>query len=165
MLVPLSPIRGYVCRYCTLLPHILQHGASILLIRFHFGRLVQKQAEILIDSLMAAAIAQVRGIRVVSGGSPCGVDLPGLRRAVMAAQPDYRNTQITDPRADPSTAAFETEYRAALELDGEASQRKRDRTPGELFPEQRVLYDPSLQITSSKAESIAEEQFGKRQKL
>eukprot|EP01043_Picozoa_sp_COSAG02_P094877 COSAG02_NODE_31282_length_536_cov_0.892449_1_plen_47_part_10 len=33
---------------------------------------------------------QVRGVRVVCGGSPCGVDLSGLRRAVMAAQPDYR---------------------------------------------------------------------------
>ena len=95
---------------------------------------------------------------MVCGGSPCGVDLPGLRRAVMAAQPDYRNTEITDPRANPNTAAFETEYRAALELDGEAAQRKRERVPGESFPQQRVLYDSSLlaMFTSqiSQSESV-----------
>ena len=84
----------------------------------------------------------------------------------MAAQPDYRNTEITDPRADPATAAFETEYRAALELDGEAARRKRDRAPGETFPQQRVLYDASLLLKSPTAETTATgQQADKKQRL
>jgi enterochelin esterase-like enzyme len=114
----------------------------------------------------ATAPGQVRGVRVVCGGSPCGVDLLSLRRAVMAAQPDYRNTEITDPRADPSTAAFETEYRAALELDAVAARRKRDRVPGETFPQQRVLYDSSLLLKSPTAETTTTgQQPGKKQRL
>lgn len=85
----------------------------------------------------------------------------------MAAQPDYRNTEITDPRANPSTAAFETEYRAALELDGEAAQRKRGRDPGESFPQQRVLYNSSLLLKSPTAETTTtdQQQSGKKPRL
>ena len=78
------------------------------------------------------------------------------RRAIIAAQPEYRDTEVTEPRATAETAAFEVEYRAALELDrrvlaADAAQPAGPEGGGELFPTQRVLYDPDLQVKSARA--------------
>lgn len=60
----------------------------------------------------------VRGIKTISDGSPVGIDLKTLRKALMKAQPNYRNTNITNPTTDNKrTAAAENEYRAAMGLD------------------------------------------------
>eukprot|EP01065_Artemidia_motanka_P027264 TRINITY_DN32489_c0_g1_i1.p1 TRINITY_DN32489_c0_g1~~TRINITY_DN32489_c0_g1_i1.p1 ORF type:complete len:592 (+),score=195.23 TRINITY_DN32489_c0_g1_i1:57-1778(+) len=68
------------------------------------------------DAGSALASAYVRGVRVVEGGNPCGVDLLKLRSIVMAAQPSYRDPAATWPTTDPATAASEVEYRAAMGL-------------------------------------------------
>mmetsp|Transcript_87155 Transcript_87155/g.154307 ORF Transcript_87155/g.154307 Transcript_87155/m.154307 type:complete len:580 (+) Transcript_87155:60-1799(+) len=80
----------------------------------------------------------VRGVRVVKEGAPCGVDLQRLRAVLAHAQRDYRDPESTDPSACTETLAFETEYRAALQLDGTSSGR------GEAFSEDCVLYSPTL---------------------
>merc|ERR1712190_236445 len=80
----------------------------------------------------------VRGVRVVQDGSPCGIDLLRFRNLLAEAQPDYRDPELTDPSKSVETAAFETEYRAALQLDGTRSGK------GEIFPENRVLYCSTL---------------------
>lgn len=60
----------------------------------------------------------VRGIKTISDGSPVGIDLKALRKALMKAQPNYRNTHINNPKTDDKrTAAAEDEYRAAMGLD------------------------------------------------
>jgi len=81
----------------------------------------------------------VRGVRVVKEGAPCGVDLQRLRVVLADAQRDYKDPEQTDPRASAQTSAFETEYRAALQLDGTSSGK------GETFSEGCVLYCPRLQ--------------------
>lgn len=81
----------------------------------------------------------VRGVRVVQDGSPCGLDLKRLRVLLAEAQKNYRDPEMTDPRASAETASFETEYRAALQLDGTTSGK------GESFPLNRVLYSSNLE--------------------
>jgi len=83
----------------------------------------------------------VRGVRVVQEGSPCGVNLEALRKVLCNAQQDYRDPEITDPQSSAETSAFEAEYRAALQLDGPSSHDQH-----ESFPEQRVLYNPTLEV-------------------
>merc|ERR1719440_414264 len=60
-----------------------------------------------------------RGVRVVEHGAPRGCDLEALRKLLINAQAEYRDPEMTDPQASAETAAFETEYRAAMQLDGE----------------------------------------------
>lgn len=86
----------------------------------------------------------VNGRKVISQGSPLGVDIKGLRSALSQAQPDYRNPEITDPKTDPMIARAEFEYRAAMGLDPEGQQHP---TPHELgsFPGGRVLYDSTIE--------------------
>ena len=85
----------------------------------------------------------VRGRKVVSEGSPVGVDITKLRTALIAAQPMYRDPGITDPRKDPVLSKPEVEYRAAMGLDQEGQQ---EATPPEIgtFPEGRVLYSSTI---------------------
>lgn len=72
-----------------------------------------------------AALAQVwvRGRRVIRDSTPCNVDLGKLRTDLAAVYPVHRSRATTDPKADPYTAAFEVEYRAAVGLDGTAWPR------------------------------------------
>ena len=86
----------------------------------------------------------VNGRKVVSQGSPMGVDIKALRSALRQSQPDYRNPDVTDPKTDPIIARAEVEYRAAMGLDREGQQHP---TPAELgsFPDGRVLYASTLE--------------------
>jgi 5-methylthioadenosine/S-adenosylhomocysteine deaminase len=85
----------------------------------------------------------VRGQKVVAGGSPLGVDIEALRATLIKSQPDYRDSKITDPKADPKNARAEVEYRAAMGLDADHQQHP---TPVDLgsFPNDRVLYDSTI---------------------
>ena len=85
----------------------------------------------------------VRGVQVVRNGSPCGVDLPALRSSLTAAQPAYRDPEITDPKTDEATAASEVEYRAAMGLDKEGQQEPTSAALG-IYPGGRVLYDSTI---------------------
>lgn len=83
----------------------------------------------------------VRGRRVVQGGEPQGVDLPGLRSLLMRVQQEYRNPAVTDPSTDPGTAASEREYRAAMGLDERVAE-----PPAKLrrYEQDRVVYPSDL---------------------
>lgn len=60
----------------------------------------------------------VRGIRVISEGSLCGLDLLRLREMLANGQ-DYKSPDTTDPATDPFTKGLEVEYRAVFGLDGQ----------------------------------------------
>jgi len=81
----------------------------------------------------------VRGVEVVKGGSPVGVDLAKLRELLRKAQPSYRDPESKDPSCDPGVSAAEAEKRAAMGLDQENSTAA---CPDELasFEDGRVLY-------------------------
>ena len=85
----------------------------------------------------------VRGVRIIQGGDPVGIDLKLLRKAVASAQPAYKDPDSTDPSNHPITAKAEVEYRAAMGLDG---QRTPDGVPDNLahYEAGRVLYDAQL---------------------
>ena len=87
--------------------------------------------------------AWVRGYKIISNGSPLGVNVAALRRSLMKAEPNYRNPEITDPRTDEKTAGAEREYRAAMGLDIICQEVP---TPDELksFPQNCVLYDSTI---------------------
>ena len=87
----------------------------------------------------------VRGERVVTNGSPTGLDLPRFREYLMSLQKEYRDPAITDPRTDSElTAATEVEYRAAMGLDKEGQSGP---APEHLrcYPINRVLYDSTIE--------------------
>ena len=105
----------------------------------------------------------VRGRRVVSEGAPCGVDLPTLRRALMAAQPEYRDPSVTEPRANPQTSKFETEYRAALELDL-PPPRPDAAGAGESFALDRVLHPTWLRTSSAREPAEEQSPSGQKEK-
>lgn len=86
----------------------------------------------------------VNGRKVVSQGSPLGVNIKALRSALTQAQPDYRHPEITDPKTDAMIAKTEVEYRAAIGLDPEGQQHP---VPPEIgsFPEGRVMYPSTIE--------------------
>jgi 5-methylthioadenosine/S-adenosylhomocysteine deaminase len=88
-------------------------------------------------------IVYVNGRKVVSNGSPLGVDIQALRLALMEAKPTYRDPAITSPKADPMIARAEFEYRAAMGLDSEGKTLPTSPELG-FFPDNRVLYDSTL---------------------
>lgn len=69
------------------------------------------------DAGSALDAAWVDGVRVIKDGSPVGVNLLALRKALQAGMPHYRDPDMTDPSTLPPLAAAETEYRASLCLD------------------------------------------------
>ena len=85
----------------------------------------------------------MRGVQVVGGGAPLGVDLCKLRALMAAAQPEYRDPEVTDPSTDAMTAASEVEYRAAMGLDPEGQAEATPAAIG-VFTQGRVLYDSTL---------------------
>lgn len=96
----------------------------------------------------------VRGVRVIADGSPCGVDLPALRKTLMEAQPEYRDPAVTDPSTDRLTAASEVEYRAAMGLDP-AGQRQPPPPTMANYPQGRVLYDATIKCGECPDESLS----------
>ena len=95
------------------------------------------------DAGSALDMVFCRGIPVVRGGSPVGVDLKALRKTLAASVPAYRDPAITDPCRDPQTKASEVEYRAAMGLDVQGQQEP---TPPALgtYEQGRVLYDSTI---------------------
>lgn len=80
----------------------------------------------------------VRGVRVVAGGEPVGVDLAKLRETLRAAQGAYRDQADTDSSTDAKCKAAEVEYRAAMGLDDANAAGERATYE---WPDRRVLYD------------------------
>ena len=66
----------------------------------------------------------VRRLRVIEGGSPCGVDLLRLRELLAAAQPKYCDSAITDPGTRAATVADEIMYRGVNVRNVDQSPRR-----------------------------------------
>ena len=68
-------------------------------------------------SIIAAQVSKTPSWPKSWANFRANLHIVGQFNTFLAAQPDYRDPEVTDPAADPATAASEVEYRAAMGLD------------------------------------------------